>query len=99
GARLKVIVDDEGAHAEPGAGETQGAQRLSASAGAANVQRQHMGKLQHNKTIVVDGPRLKRVVCGSTNFSWRGFFVQANNAVVLNGASAVKVFRTAFEAY
>jgi phosphatidylserine/phosphatidylglycerophosphate/cardiolipin synthase-like enzyme len=99
GARLKVIVDDEGAHAEPGAGETQGAQRLAASAGAANVQRQHMGKLQHNKTIVVDGPRLKRVVCGSTNFSWRGFFVQANNAVVLNGASAVKVFRTAFEAY
>jgi hypothetical protein len=99
GARLKVIVDDEGAHAKPGAGETQAAQRLAASAGAANVQRQHMGKLQHNKTIVVDAPRFKRVVCGSTNFSWRGFFVQANNAVVLHGANAVKVFRAAFDAY
>ena len=44
-----------------------------------------MGNLQHNKTIVVDGPTVKTVVCGSTNFSWRGFYVQANNAVVLQG--------------
>ena len=51
-----------------------------ASAGAANVKRQHMGNLQHNKTIVVDGPKVKTAVCGSTNFSWRGFFVQSNNA-------------------
>jgi hypothetical protein len=39
------------------------------------------------------------VVCGSTNFSWRGFFVQANNAMVLRGASAVKTFGAAFDAY
>ena len=45
-----------------------------------------MASLQHNKTIVVDGPSLEAVVCGSTNFSWRGFFVQANNAVVLHGS-------------
>ena len=48
--------------------------------------------LQHNKTIVVDGPKVKMVVCGSTNFSWRGFYVQANNAMVLDGASAVALF-------
>jgi phosphatidylserine/phosphatidylglycerophosphate/cardiolipin synthase-like enzyme len=99
GARLKMIIDDDGPHAEPGSGETQAAQRLSASAGSANVKRQHMGKLQHNKTIVVDGPKGKRVVCGSTNFSWRGFFVQANNAMVLHGTNAVKAFRAAFDAY
>ena len=28
-----------------------------------------MGKLQHNKTIVVDGPKVQAVVCGSTNFT------------------------------
>ena len=63
----------------------------------ANVKRQHMLSLQHNKTIVVDGPTVKKVVCGSTNFSWRGFFVQNNNAMVLMGASAVKPFRDAFD--
>jgi len=36
-----------------------------------------MLSLQHNKTIVVDGPKGQMVVCGSTNFSWRGFFVQS----------------------
>ena len=55
GARLKVIIDDEGAHGEPASGETQAEKRLVHSAGAVNVKRQHMGKLQHNKTIVVDG--------------------------------------------
>jgi hypothetical protein len=38
-------------------------------------------------------------VCGSTNFSWRGFFVQSNNAMILNGASAVTPFLAAFEDY
>ena len=99
GARLQVIIDDDGAHGEANSGETQAETRLKASAGAANVKRQHMGKLQHNKTIVVDGPKVQAVVCGSTNFSWRGFFVQSNNAMVLRGKKAVKVFRDAFDNY
>jgi hypothetical protein len=99
GARLKIIIDDDGAHGKPHSGETQAANRLSASAGEDNVKRQHMGKLQHNKTIVVDGPKTQRVVCGSTNFTWRGFFVQANNAMVLQGKNAVKRFLAAFDDY
>ncbi len=99
GSRLRVIVDDSDAHGETTSGESQSAARLIASAGAANVKRQHMGNLQHNKTIVVSGPNLQRVVCGSTNFSWRGFFVQNNNAIVLTGASAVAPFAAAFEQY
>jgi phosphatidylserine/phosphatidylglycerophosphate/cardiolipin synthase-like enzyme len=58
-----------------------------------------MGTLQHNKTIVVDGPSAQMVVCGSTNFTWRGFFVQANNALILRGSSAVKCFSEAFASY
>ncbi|MGI0033886.1 MAG: phospholipase D-like domain-containing protein, partial [Nitrososphaeraceae archaeon] len=57
--------------------ESQAAARLSDSASAANVKRQHMSSLLHNKTIVIDGPLGQTVVCGSTNFSWRGFFVQS----------------------
>jgi hypothetical protein len=99
GSRLRVIIDDDGAHGEDVSAEHQAEARLVASAGRANVKRQHMGHLQHNKTIVVDGPQGKTVVCGSTNFSWRGFFVQANNAVVLHGDAAVAPFAVAFEGY
>ena len=99
GARLKVIIDDDGPHGEVHSGETQAEERLVASAGRDNVKRQHMGKLQHNKTIVVDGPQVQAVVCGSTNFSWRGFFVQSNNAMVLRGENAVEPFLAAFEDY
>jgi phosphatidylserine/phosphatidylglycerophosphate/cardiolipin synthase-like enzyme len=99
GDRLKIIIDDSDEHGGPGSAETQAAARLSHSAGTANVKRQHMSQLQHNKTIVVDGPIGQMVVCGSTNLSWRGFFVQSNNAMILQGASATKPFLTAFEDY
>jgi phosphatidylserine/phosphatidylglycerophosphate/cardiolipin synthase-like enzyme len=99
GTRLKVIIDDDGAHGEHSSAEAAAEARLVASAGTANVRRQHMGKLQHNKTIVVDGPNLKTVVCGSTNFSWRGFFVQSNNALVMHGESAIRPFLAAFDEY
>jgi len=99
GGRVKVVIDDDGSHGKPQSGETQAAQRLVASAGAGNVKRQHMGQLQHNKIIVVDGPKVQAVVCGSTNFSWRGFFVQSNNAMILRSKSAVKLFLAAFNDY
>jgi hypothetical protein len=99
GDRLKAIVDDSGTHGPDVAAETKAAERLAKSAGEENVKRQHMGGLQHNKTIVVDGPNVKAAICGSTNYSWRGLYVQSNNALVLRGANAVKVFRDAFDAY
>jgi phospholipase D-like protein len=99
GDRLKLIIDDDGAHGKASSAETEAEKRLAATAGRENVKRQHMGKLQHNKTIVVDGPKVQAAVCGSTNFSWRGFFVQSNNAVVLRGKTAIKPFLAAFEAY
>ena len=99
GPRLKAIVDDSGSHGDAGSAETQAATRLQHSAGHDNVKRQHMGNLQHNKTIVVDGPNTKTAVCGSTNFSWRGLYVQSNNAVVLHGDTPVALFGAAFDAY
>lgn len=99
GARLKVIIDNSGDHGGPASAETAAAARLAVSAGTDNVKRQKMKRLQHNKTIVVDGTTTKTVVCGSTNLSWRGFFVQSNHAVVLQGSSAVARFLSAFEGY
>lgn len=99
GARLNIIIDDSKDHKEEGSSENQAAERLIASAGADKVKRQHMSALQHNKTIIVDSPTIQTVVCGSTNFSWRGFFVQSNNAIILQGTGAVKAFMSAFENY
>jgi phosphatidylserine/phosphatidylglycerophosphate/cardiolipin synthase-like enzyme len=98
-SRLMIIIDDDGAHGKPNSAESQATKRLIRSAGIKNVKRQHMGKLQHNKTIVVDGVNVQASVCGSTNFSWRGFFVQSNNAMILRGKEVIKPFIDAFNNY
>jgi PLD-like domain len=99
GSSLKIIIDDSKGHGGPSTAETEAEHRLVVSAGRANVLRQHMGDLQHNKTIAVKGATVQKVVCGSTNLSWRGFYVQSNNAFVLTGATAVDLFFTAFDNY
>ena len=99
GARVKVIIDHSGDHGKPSAAENVAEQRLISSAGPTNVKRQSMGGLQHNKTIVIDSPNLKAAVCGSTNLSWRGFFAQNNNAVIVRGDNAVRLFMDAFQNY
>ena len=99
GDRVRVIIDDSDPHGKPDSAESQAAARLRISAGPDNVKRQHMGGLQHNKTIIVDGPTVQKAIGGSTNLSWRGFFVQNNNAVVLTGEEPVKIFAAAFDAY
>ena len=95
--RLKIIIDDSGSHKPATASETKAAAMLANSTGVDNVQRQHMGDLQHNKSIVVNGDKTKIAIGGSTNFSWRGLYVQNNNAVILQGANAVQIFNDAFD--
>lgn len=111
GPKLRIVIDDSSNlktdkktgkvsgkdKAAPDSAESKATVRLLA-AGCA-VKRQHMFGLQHNKSIVVDGPTVKAVVCGSTNFSWRGFYVQANNAVIMRGPDVVAMQLEAFDAY
>lgn len=97
--RLWIIIDNSKEHKPDTSGESQSAARLAATAGTTQVKRQHMSNLQHNKTIVVDGSVVKAAVCGSTNFTWRGQFVQSNNAIVVRGSKAIQPFINAFENY
>ncbi|KAK7736641.1 hypothetical protein SLS53_006845 [Cytospora paraplurivora] len=99
GRRVKVIIDDSGSHGGPDDAESKAAEMLQKTAGKDNVQRQHMGSLQHNKVIVVDGEKTKIAIGGSTNFSWRGLYVQNNNLVALQGAQPVEIFNQAFDNY
>lgn len=97
--RLKVIIDNSGSHARKGSPENAAATRLQQSAGPDHVKREKMGKLQHNKFIAVLGPKVNAAICGSTNFSWRGIYVQNNNAVVLEGEAVAQRFFKTFDDY
>jgi phosphatidylserine/phosphatidylglycerophosphate/cardiolipin synthase-like enzyme len=97
--RLWIIIDDSKDHKPETSAESKAAKRLAATAGADQIKRQHMSNLQHNKTIVVDGKDVKAAICGSTNFTWRGQFVQSNNAIVVHGKKAIQPFVDAFENY
>src|SRR5208282_2364975 len=83
GKRLRAIVDNSKDHSASTTAESQAAQRFATSAGADNVKRMHFHNLQHNKVLIVkkDGKPIK-VLFGSTNFSFRGLYIQANNALV-----------------
>ena len=102
-SRLKIIIDDSagtgGGHKAPDSQESKSAARLRKSAGKDNVKRQHMANLQHHKSIAVRGKGVNKVIFGSTNFTWRGFYVQSNNAVVVNSKKAVDDYFKAFEDY
>jgi hypothetical protein len=99
GPRLKIVIDDSDGHKDPDSPESKAAARLEKSAGKDSVVRQHMGGLQHHKSIAVKGSSLHKVVYGSTNFTWRGFYVQSNNAVIINSAKAVKNYFEIFDSY
>lgn len=99
GNRLRVIIDNSDSHGEKASAESQAEARLRKSAGPGNVQRQHVGKLQHNKTITVDSPTTQKTVFGSTNFTWRGLYVQNNNAIVVTGEKTVQLATQAFDTY
>jgi phosphatidylserine/phosphatidylglycerophosphate/cardiolipin synthase-like enzyme len=99
GSRLRIIIDNSSDHKPETTAESQAEGLLAMSAGADHVKRQQMSNLQHNKTIVVDGEQVKAAVFGSTNFTWRGQFVQSNNAIVVYGTEAIRPFINAFEDY
>ena len=104
GSRLRIIIDDSvdkngAGHGAGDSAESAAEQRFITACGAGNVKRQHLGALQHNKFIVVDGDDVKKAICGSTNYSFRAFFVQNNNAITVMGGAGIQPFKDAFEAY
>jgi hypothetical protein len=98
-SRLKIIIDDSAEHKPPAAPESKAAARLRKSAGQKNVVRQHMANIQHHKSIAVRGKGINKVVFGSTNYTWRGFYVQSNNAAVVSSKTAVDDYFEAFDNY
>ena len=98
GGRLRAIVDDHGEQGAAESCETASAQRLAAA--GASVKRMHFSRQQHNKVLVVKRNGLPvKALAGSTNFSLRGLYIQANNALLFDDASVAGKFAEAFDAY
>ncbi len=107
GPRLRAIIDDSSkvengvvsGHGSVHSAETQAAAKLIASAGAQNVKRTHFHNLQHHKVFIArrNGVPFK-VLGGSTNFSFRGIYIQANNMLVFHDARVAELFGKVFDA-
>ena len=107
GRRLRVIIDDSSktnddgvkvGHGGAESCETAAAERLRASAGADHVHRGHFGGLQHNKVFIARrGGQARRVLAGSTNFTFRGLYIQANNVLVFNNREISGLFGEMFD--
>jgi phosphatidylserine/phosphatidylglycerophosphate/cardiolipin synthase-like enzyme len=98
GPRLRAIMDDSKGHGDATDAESIAAARLGTSAGADNVHRMHFSGLQHNKVLIVKRNRQPyKVLMGSTNFSFRGLYIQANNTLVFQATEIVSLFADYFE--
>jgi len=107
GPRLRAIIDDSTEKSKTGivtghgvtsSDESKSAKRLRTSAGKANVKRTHFGHLQHHKVFVArrNGVPFK-VLAGSTNFSFRGIYIQSNNALVFDSAKVADFYGRVFD--
>lgn len=98
GDRVRAIVDDHDEQGDDNSAETLSANRLVAA--GATVKRMHFGRQQHNKVLIVrrDGVPI-RVLTGSTNYSLRGLYIQANNALVFDDLAVAAKYGELFDAY
>ena len=100
GPRLRAIIDDHDEQGDPKSCESGAAKRLRVSATEANVKRMHFGSQQHNKVLIaLRNGSPERVLTGSTNFSLRGLYIQANNLLDFPGAKVAGLYRDLFDAY
>jgi PLD-like domain len=98
GNRMRAIIDDHGDQGDADSCETLSATTLT-NAGA-TVKRMHFGRQQHNKVLIVRrNGQAFRVLAGSTNFSLRGLYIQANNALLFDDQTIAGRFAEVFDAY
>lgn len=97
--RVRVLIDDSKNHKAAKTSEAKAAAMIRTSAGAKNVKRGHFSNLQHNKVFIArkDGVPF-RVLGGSTNFTFRGLYIQANNAIVFDNPAIAAIYGRYFDA-
>jgi len=93
---LRVLIDDSDKHGAAESCESQAAAQLAAA--GALVQRHHFDGLQHNKVIIARKAGVGyRAIGGSTNFSFRGLYIQANNMLAFDAPEVITLFGRMFD--
>jgi hypothetical protein len=108
GTRLRAIVDDSTdknkkgvvtGHGVADSAESRCVARLQEAAGVANVRRTHFKNLQHHKVLIARRNGIPfKVLSGSTNFSFRGLYIQSNNVLVFEQPDVAELFGKVFDA-
>jgi phosphatidylserine/phosphatidylglycerophosphate/cardiolipin synthase-like enzyme len=104
GNRLRIIIDNSIQKTKSGVKKGHGLANSDESKAAAmltnaQVRRAHFQGLQHHKVLIAkrNGVAFK-VLAGSTNFSFRGLYIQANNMLVFDNADVAGLFSQVFNA-
>jgi len=93
---LRILIDNSKGHVDADSSESDAATRLEAA--GALVHRHHFYSLQHNKVLILHrGGTPEMAIGGSTNFSFRGLYIQANNLLLFRQPEVVAMFAQAFE--
>lgn len=93
---LRILIDNSADHGDATSAESQAAAQLAAA--GAVVRRHHFINLQHNKVLILRcGGTPELAIGGSTNFSFRGLYIQANNLLLFRAPEATALFARAFE--
>lgn len=96
---VRAVIDDSSNHAGAGTPESKAAARLARSAGVANVKRTHFKNLQHNKVFIARANGVPyKALGGSTNFTFRGLYIQANNVLVFDDKDIAGLYGQYFDA-
>lgn len=107
GPRLRAVIDDSSkkdketgileGHGAKNSSESVASQRLAVA--GAQVTRTRFFNLQHHKVLIQRDKQNQavKVLCGSTNFSFRGLYIQANNVLVFHSSGVAASFGQMFD--
>ncbi|HFQ8228347.1 TPA: hypothetical protein ACHTCC_004431 [Citrobacter freundii] len=107
GPRLRAVIDDSSkkdketgileGHGAKNSSESVASQRLAVA--GAQVTRTCFFNLQHHKVLIQRDKQNQavKVLCGSTNFSFRGLYIQANNVLVFHSSGVAASFGQMFD--
>jgi hypothetical protein len=94
GSNLRVVLDDSKENGEPKA-DRAGAQK---NLPRAKIVRTHFTTFAHDKVLIRrESGKAVAVICGSLNFSIRGFYAQANSIIRIDEPLVAAVYGAVFD--
>jgi hypothetical protein len=99
GPRVRLILDNSKEHTASHSPEVGALAAMRQTAGETNVVVGHFKRFAHDKIFIQkrNGAPIK-VLTGSSNFSVRGLYVQANNVMLFANPQVAQVYENVFDA-